>query len=339
MPGQRQPTVRSMEGVKVSDEITIDVPSRRPSPAPPHDPVLDIRLGPVDETLAPLPDEPVGGQEPVDSSRRDRRLLALVSLVSVCALGLALLAFRRGDDQSAVDAGPTTSSTIPRPPAFSANVFATIAPSLVLIQTTSSITLFDQADDQADGQDDDEAVAGINGLGTGFIVNGDGSILTSSHVVEGADQLLVTFADGVSGPASIVFSDPSNDIAILIADNPPSVIVPAVLGDPARMRTGDEAYAVGNPLGLVGSMSAGVISGFDRSIPLPDGDITLDGLIQFDAAVNPGNSGGPLLNRNGEVIGVVTALANPTDQPFSAGIGFAVTLTAALGGDGVGPAQ
>lgn len=322
------------KGVTVSDEIKIGVPSRGPSTSPPHDPVLDIRLGPARETLAPFPDEPVEDREPIGSSRGDRRLLMLVAFVSVCALALAFLAIRRGDDQTADDAGSTTSTTIPRPPAFSAEVFATIAPSLVLIQTTSS-----GPSGSIDDQDDDEAVAGSNGLGTGFIVNDDGSILTSLHVVEDADQLFVTFADGASGPASVVFSDPSNDIAVLIADNPPSVIVPAVLGDPARMRTGDEAYAVGNPLGLVGSMSAGVISGFDRSIPLPEGDVTLDGLIQFDAAVNPGNSGGPLLNRNGEVIGVVTALANPTDQPFSAGIGFAVTLTAALGGDGVGPAQ
>ena len=314
----------------MNDEIKIDVPARRPSPSAPRDPVLDIRLGPAQELPVAVLDAGAKADEAVVSSRRDRRWLTLVAILSVSALALALLAFRRADDRTVEVAGPTKTTTLSRPPAFSADVFATIAPSLVLIQTASS--------GSGDTADDDAAVENA-GLGTGFIVNSDGSIVTSLHVVENADQLLVTFADGVSGPATIVFSDPSNDIAVLIADNPPSVIVPVVLGNPSRLRTGDEAYAVGNPLGLVGSMSAGVISGFDRSIPLRDEGGSLDGLIQFDAAVNPGNSGGPLLNRNGEVIGVVTALANPTDQPFSAGIGFAVTLPGLLSGDGVGPAQ
>jgi S1-C subfamily serine protease len=101
-------------------------------------------------------------------------------------------------------------------------------------------------------------------------------------------------------------------------------------------QVGDEVYAVGHPLGLVGSMSGGIISGLGRSVPLDD-ELTLQGLIQFDAAVNPGNSGGPLLNRNGQVIGIVTALANPTDQNFFVGIGFAVPIeTAGAGANGPG---
>jgi S1-C subfamily serine protease len=103
------------------------------------------------------------------------------------------------------------------------------------------------------------------------------------------------------------------------------------------MRVGDEAYVVGNPLGLFGSMSAGVISGFERSFKLEDSEQRLEGLIQFDAAANPGNSGGPLLNRYGQVVGIVTALANPTEQDVFIGIGFAVPITTAGGAAGLPP--
>ena len=117
---------------------------------------------------------------------------------------------------------------------------------------------------------------------------------------------------------------------MLLAGQGPEVIVPAVLG--GGMRVGDETYAVGNPLGLTGSLSAGVISGLGRSIPPRNGSEGLTDLIQFDAAVNPGNSGGPLLNRDGQVIGIVTALANATNERSFTGIGFAVPLGSAGGG-------
>jgi S1-C subfamily serine protease len=110
------------------------------------------------------------------------------------------------------------------------------------------------------------------------------------------------------------------------------------MGSLAAMRIGDEVFAVGNPLGLTGSMSAGVVSGFDRSFTIEDLDQELDGLIQFDAAVNPGNSGGPLLNRYGQVIGIVTGLINPTEQEVFIGIGFAVPISVAASAAG-GPAQ
>jgi S1-C subfamily serine protease len=101
------------------------------------------------------------------------------------------------------------------------------------------------------------------------------------------------------------------------------------------MRIGDETFAVGNPLGLAASLSAGVISGIDRSFPINDEGDRLEGLIQFDAAVNPGNSGGPLLNRAGQVIGIVTALANPSQQNFFTGIGFAVPINSAVSAAGL----
>jgi len=118
---------------------------------------------------------------------------------------------------------------------------------------------------------------------------------------------------------------------VLTPAKTPSVIVPAVLG--GRIQTGDEVYAVGHPLDLVDSLSAGVVSGLDRTAPISGGQ-TLKGLIQFDAAVNPGSSGGPLLNRAGQVVGIVTALANPTQQNSFAGIGFAIPISVAGGAAG-----
>jgi S1-C subfamily serine protease len=205
------------------------------------------------------------------------------------------------------------------PPPFSAGVYQAIRPSFVLIQTRSG------------GGDDDEG----GGLGSGVIVTDRGDILTSLHVVEGADEIQVTFADGTQSSARVLAEQPENDIAVLRAVRPPAQIVPATLGNPNAMRIGDEAFVVGNPLGLYGSMSAGVISGFDRAFTDPDSNQELAGLIQFDAAVNPGNSGGPLLNRAGQVIGIVTGLVNPTEQSFFIGIGFAVPITVAGGAAGL----
>ncbi len=132
-------------------------------------------------------------------------------------------------------------------------------------------------------------------------------------------------------------ASPENDIAVLQASQPPAKLVPATLGNPNAMQVGDEAYVVGNPFGLYGSMSAGVISGFNRSFKSPNSNQRLQRLIQVDAAVNPGNSGGPLVNRNGEVIGIVVALLNPTEQNFFVGIGFAVPINVAGGAAGAPP--
>ena len=155
-------------------------------------------------------------------------------------------------------------------------------------------------------------------------------------MVSGATTITVIFADGTQATAQIATAEPENDIAVLMPDGTPEIIVPAVLAGSGGVHVGDEAFAVGNPLGLVASMSAGVISGLNRKLPMQDGGGVLGGLIQFDAAVNPGNSGGPLLNRAGQVIGIVTALANPSNHESFTGIGFAVPIGAA-GGAGGGP--
>lgn len=208
------------------------------------------------------------------------------------------------------------------PPARSALVYQLIRPSFVLIQV------------EAPGGNDSKPK---HGVGSGVIVSEQGDILTSLHVVADAKTIKLTFADGTEADAEIAASDPKNDIAVLQASQLPDPVIPAVLGNPRAMHIGDEAYVVGNPLGLYGSMSSGVISGFERSFKPPDRDERLEGLIQIDAAVNPGNSGGPLLNRNGQVVGIVAGLVNPTDNNFFVGIGFAVPINVAGGAAGLPP--
>lgn len=199
------------------------------------------------------------------------------------------------------------------PPAYSARVYQAIQPSLVLIQTQAA---------------DTPGEAG-QGLGTGVVVSEDGAILTSLHVVEGAAAITLTFADGTRSEAAIIAAQPEDDIAVLQASRLPDLLVPAVLGNPNAQRVGDEAFVVGHPFGLYNSLSAGVISGFERSFQPPGREAGLDGLIQVDAAINPGNSGGPLLNRQGQVIGIVVGIVNPTEQNVFVGIGFAVPITVA----------
>jgi S1-C subfamily serine protease len=198
-------------------------------------------------------------------------------------------------------------------PPRSVDIYNAIIPSIVVIQT-----------------DLPARTTGV-GLGTGVIINDQGAILTALHVVDKAKNIKVSFADGTESAAAVEATDEENDIAVLVTELLPDVIVPAVLG--GGLQIGEDAYAVGHPLGLVGSLSAGVVSGLDRSITREDG-VPLKGLIQFDAAVNPGNSGGPLLNRNGQVVGIVTALANPSRDGYFMGVGFAVPIGTAGGAAG-----
>ena len=173
------------------------------------------------------------------------------------------------------------------------------------------------------------------GLGSGVVVNAGGAVLTALHVVDGASQVQVEFADGTRAAAQVTARQPEHDIAVLAVDRLPEVVVPAVLAGAPPV--GDTVFAVGNPLGLRASLTSGVVSATGRTITPPSGP-ALDGLIQFDAAVNPGNSGGPLLNRAGQVVGIVTALANPANQDFFVGVGFAVPIATAGGAAG-GPQQ
>jgi S1-C subfamily serine protease len=203
-------------------------------------------------------------------------------------------------------------------PARSELVYAAIRGSVVLIQV----------DETADGP-------AAHGLGTGVVVNDQGAILTALHVVDGATAIRLTYPDGSTSTATITSRQPASDIAVLQPQTVPQTVVPATLGNPGGVRIGSEAYIVGNPFGLYGSLSAGVVSGLDRSFQAPGSSTVLHGLIQVDAAVNPGNSGGPLLDRDGRVVGIVTALVNPTNQDVFIGIGLAVPIDVAGGAAGL----
>jgi S1-C subfamily serine protease len=155
------------------------------------------------------------------------------------------------------------------------------------------------------------------------------TILTALHVVNGATAVRVIFADGTQSAATVAQADPATDIAALTPQTLPSVVVPAILGSAGRLAVGDQVIAIGDQLGLDRTTTTGVVSGLDRAVPNPDGT-SLTGLIQFDAAVNHGSSGGPLLNASGQTVGIVVALANPTGEGTFIGVGFAVPIGAAV---------
>lgn len=236
------------------------------------------------------------------------RLLAAagLGLVGLLIVVVAVLGFRPGsggDAAAAPSATPAPSeSAAPTVP----DIFRQVGPSVVVIRTTQEI-------------------------GTGVIAAANGMILTANHVIAGATGITITFADGTTTAATVVAANPVQDVAALAPVSLPEIVVPAALG--GGVEVGAPVVAIGNPLGLTYSVSSGVVSGLERSA-----SNGLSGLIQFDASINPGSSGGPLLDANGLVVGIVVAIADPGGDDAFAGIGFAVPIDAALsGGDGVGP--
>jgi S1-C subfamily serine protease len=270
---------------------------------------------------------PVGWQKRFSALRAFvRRGLPFTSGIAAALLALLLysILFPRPHQLTEAEVNASVAQALASatpPPAFSARVYQAIQPSLVLIQSKIQ---------EDNGETEDV-------LGSGVVITDRGDILTSRHVVAEASEIRVTFADGTHSSAEVTAEQPENDIALLSASQLPEALVPATLGNPGALRIGDEAFAVGNPFGLYSSMSAGVISGFERSFKPPKSDQKLEGLIQIDAAVNPGNSGGPLLNRDGQVVGIVVGIVNPTRQEVFIGIGFAVPITVAASGAGLPP--
>jgi S1-C subfamily serine protease len=174
-------------------------------------------------------------------------------------------------------------------------------------------------------------------IGTGVVIVDKGLILTNLHVVEGAQRITVTFADGSESEAVVVNHQRDQDLAVLQAKTIPDDLHAATLRSSAGLSPGDEVLAVGFPFGIGPSASAGVVSGLQREFRSPEGKRSLSNLIQFDAAANPGNSGGPLVTLDGHVVGIVTAIMNPNAQRTFIGIGFAVPIEAAAAAVGMHP--
>ncbi len=174
-------------------------------------------------------------------------------------------------------------------------------------------------------------------VGTGVVIVDKGVILTNLHVVRGADRLSVTFADGTESNASITGAQPENDLAVLQAHKLPDDLQAAPLRAAHNLRVGEGVVVLGFPFGIGPSASAGVVSGLGREFDSPESGQELQNLIQFDAAANPGNSGGPLVTLDGEVVGIVTAILNPTPARTFIGIGFAVPIENAAQAAGMSP--
>ena len=211
-------------------------------------------------------------------------------------------------------------NTLPSP---ARKAYEVIRPSIVRVRGL--------APDKAGGEDTEKSV------GTGVVIVDKGTILTNLHVVLGAKRVQVVFADGLESDATITGVRPEHDLAVLQAQTIPDDLFAATMRSTADLALGDQVVAVGFPFGIGPSVTAGVVSGLRREFRSPEGKRVLTNLIQFDAAVNPGNSGGPLVTLDGEVVGIVTGILNPTDQRFFVGIGFAVPIENAAAAVGVPP--
>jgi S1-C subfamily serine protease len=208
-------------------------------------------------------------------------------------------------------------------PSIYARAFDVIRPSVVRVRNLT----YDQ-DEDGDRE---------RGSGTGVVIVDKGVILTNLHVVSGAKRIKVEFFDGLESEASVIALQAENDLAVLQAKTLPDDLVPATLRSTQDLAPGDHVIAVGFPFGIGPSATAGVISGLKREYRSREGKRMLTNLIQFDAAANPGNSGGPLVTAEGEVVGIVTGILNPTPQNVFIGIGFAVPIENAAAAVGLSP--
>jgi S1-C subfamily serine protease len=282
---------------------------------------------------APAPVEPAATRPPASPPPQyrihERWLLIAGGMVVAFALLLARDALRAPAfelTQDDFDAAVLHTLETKDLPSRAARAAALVAPSVVRVKGF-------------EGEENDEpgAAETMQGVGTGVVIVDTGVILTNLHVVSGAKRITATFADGTESELEVVGAFPENDLAVVRAKTVPDDLQAATLGSTQNLQPGDEVVAVGFPFGIGPSVSAGVVSGLDREFRSADGKRAMTGLIQFDAAANPGNSGGPLITMNGEVVGIVTAILNPTPSRTFIGIGFAATIESAGSAVGIPP--
>jgi serine protease DegQ len=251
-------------------------------------------------------------------------LLVLCSVLAQRAMFAPLHALTQEDIDKAVKQS-LVKEVLPSP---YARAYAAIRPSVVRIIGSD--------DDDKDDKPSDDPKLHSRSTGTGVVIVDNGTILTNLHVVAGSKHIRVTFFDGHESDANLVGVQPENDLAVLRAKSIPDDLQAATMRGTGDLIPGDQVLAVGFPFGIGPSASGGVISGLKRSFRAPEGE-RLTNLIQFDAAANPGNSGGPLVTMDGAVVGIVTAILNPGEQGTFIGIGFAVPIENAAAAAGMPP--
>jgi len=266
------------------------------------------------------------------AARYPAPLWALAGALLACAAMLLMfrwLPAQRAVNQDDIDIAVRASLEKETLPSAAAKAYEAILPSVVRV-----IGLMSENDD---GEDRPEKRAMERSLGTGVVIIDNGTILTNLHVVSGARKIRVRFANGHESDAQMIGAQPENDLAVLKAASLPDDLQAATMRSTADLRPGDHVIAVGHPFGIGPSVSYGVVSGLKREFRGAEGEKTLTNLIQFDAAANPGNSGGPLVTMDGHVVGVVTAILNPSEQRTFIGIGFAVPIENAASAAGMPP--
>lgn len=263
------------------------------------------------------------------SRRLDARHLVLAgALVVVLAAAVAPALLRGSEPQQVltqrdIDAAVLHTLTTQALPASTVKAWQTIRPSVVRVRALEAPT--------------PEGVDVERNVGTGVVIVDTGTILTNLHVIAGAPRLQVEFFDGSTADASVVGLEPEQDLAVIQAKTIPDDLKPATMRTTDDLSVGETVLVVGFPFGIGPTATAGVISGLRREFRSPEGERLLTNLIQFDAAANPGNSGGPLVTAQGEVVGIVTAIMNPTEQRVFIGIGFAVPIETAAASAGMSP--
>jgi len=283
-------------------------------------------------------------------ARRQPQVLVVGSVLAALAIGAAYELLRPpGQNLTQADLEAAVNYALeqrPRPPAQAAVAYATIIPSVVQVSgfdpAEAESTPAPEPPPEAEAPSDPSGLAEdfhekFSAVGTGVVIDEQGTILTNLHVAASASRLTVIFADGTQSDARIVGALPESDLAIIRPSTLPDDLQPATLASSAGLHPGDEVVAVGFPFGIGPSASAGVVSGLGRVMAGGEGRPPLRNLIQFDAAANPGNSGGPLVNADGEVVGIVTAILNPSGLRTFAGIGFAMPIEEAAAAAGDSP--
>ncbi|MBS0392156.1 MAG: trypsin-like peptidase domain-containing protein [Proteobacteria bacterium] len=295
-----------------------------------------VRYSPSRSDRARLPGPPAapGITPPPPSPDRPRRRLRPPSAqqlqwAAMAMLALLLAALWRAQPvpapritQKAIDAAVLHTLETQSLPSAAARAAEAVAPSVVRVMGYARTRKGTEVE---------------RSVGTGVVIVDKGVILTNLHVVRGAERVSVTFADGTESGASVTGAQPENDLAVLQAHKLPDDLQAAPLRSTQNLRAGDGVVVIGFPFGIGPSASAGVVSGLERTFESPEGGQELSNLIQFDAAANPGNSGGPLVTLDGEVVGIVTAILNPTPARTFIGIGFAVPIENAAQAAGMSP--